>query len=300
MTELLSALGSLSLGGSLAIGALALLAHFSRSRYGARWRCLVWLLLCLRLAIPVSIQLPEQAELQRPIQLPTPNNTVIYSYEPSGPRPQQPVSSQPPDLTQPATPAPVPEVVPPMDVDEPTSKREITLFQAISILWGTGVIGMTAWFIFSHVRFLRYVRRWSRPATDPETVQVYNWTGDLLGLDIRPRLRLCAGLNAPMLAGVFRPTLLLPEKGLTGDALRYSLLHELAHYRRHDIWLKTLALWVNALHWFNPCMWYMMRLVERDTELACDEAALKKLPLEEHSAYGKTILDAVERLKTAS
>ena len=57
-----------------------------------------------------------------------------------------------------------------------------------------------------------------------------------------------------------------------------------------------MALWVNALHWFNPFMWYMVRLVERDTELACDEAALKALPAGERAAYGRTILSAAERL----
>jgi len=73
----------------------------------------------------------------------------------------------------------------------------------------------------------------------------------------------------------------------------------LTHFNRRDIWLKSLALLVNAVHWFNPLMWYMTRLVERDTELACDEAALKKLPAEEHGGYGTTILDAVERLRAA-
>ena len=95
------------------------------------------------------------------------------------------------------------------------------------------------------------------------------------------------------------PKLLLPEGEMGDNALRYSLLHELTHFKRRDIWLKTLALLVNAIHWFNPFMWYMTRLVERDTELACDEAALKLLPTEEHKAYGTTILDAVERLKAA-
>lgn len=298
MTEFLTALGTLSLGGSLVIGVLALLAHFSRTRYAAHWRCWVWLLLCLRLAIPVSIELSGQTEIQRPIQLPAPSNTVIYSYQQIDPQPQQPVSPQP-NASQPVAPAPVPDAAPPQNVDEPAPKLEITLFQALSIVWIIGMAGMVMWFIISHVRFLRYVLRWSQPV-DSQTIQIYNQMGDLIGLHVRPTLRLCTGLKAPMLAGIFRPTLLLPEEGLTGDALRYSLLHELTHYKRRDIWLKTLALWVNAVHWFNPCMWYMMRLVERDTELACDEAALKKLPREEHGAYGKTILDAVERLKAAS
>lgn len=296
MTERLSVLGTLSLSGSLAIGVLALLARFSRTRYGARWRCWVWLLLCLRLAFPVSIQFPEQAEVQRPIRLPAPSNTVIYSYEP---REQQPIPQQQPDFSQPVAPTPAPETEPPQNLDEPAPKREITLFQVFTLAWSIGAVGMLAWFAVSHLRFLRYVRRWSRPVSDPRAVQAYNQMGDLLDLHARPALRLCAGLKAPMLAGVFQPVLLLPEQELPADALRYSLLHELTHYKRRDIWLKALALWVNALHWFNPCMWYMIRLVERDTELACDEAVLKKLPHAEHSAYGKTILNAVQRLKAA-
>ena len=103
-----------------------------------------------------------------------------------------------------------------------------------------------------------------------------------------------------MLVGLLHPKLLLPEGDMGDNDIRYSLLHELTHFKRRDIWLKTLVLWVNALHWFNPLMWYMTRLVERDMELACDEAALKTLPREEHSAYGRTLLDAVERLKAAS
>ena len=84
---------------------------------------------------------------------------------------------------------------------------------------------------------------------------------------------------------------------MSGEELGFSLLHELTHYRRRDIWLKMLAAWVNALYWFDPLMWYMVRLVERDTELACDEDALSRLSRSDYSAYGQTILAAVARLQ---
>ena len=99
-----------------------------------------------------------------------------------------------------------------------------------------------------------------------------------------------------MLAGLFRPAILLPQGNVSGEELGFSLLHELTHYRRKDIWLKTLAMWVNALYWFNPLAWYMLRLVERDTELACDEDTLRRLSRSDYSAYGQTILTAVARL----
>jgi len=154
-----------------------------------------------------------------------------------------------------------------------------------------------AWNAAAHLRFLRYLRRWAAPVSDGEAIAAYNRLGDLLGLNRRPRLLACRGLRAPMLAGTLRPAVLLPQEPIVGEELALSLLHELTHYRRRDVWRKLLAVWVNALHWFNPLMWRMVRLMERDAELACDEEALRRLPPESRSAYGQTILNAAARLR---
>jgi beta-lactamase regulating signal transducer with metallopeptidase domain len=153
------------------------------------------------------------------------------------------------------------------------------------------------WSGWAHLRFLSWLRRWAAPVTDGEAIRAFNQLGDRLGLHRRPRLLVCQGLKVPMLAGILRPALLLPQEGVSGEALGFSLLHELTHFRRRDIWLKTLAMWASALHWFNPLMWYMVRLVERDIELACDEDALRSLPKSDFAAYGQTILNAVARLQ---
>ena len=282
----------------MAVIVLALIARLSRTRYSAKWRCWLWVLLCVRLAIPVSIQLPERVEVQPPIQIAVPSDPVIYTYEPEIPVVQQP-EPELPQQSGPTTPMP--------DVDRPIQsspvqtqpKREITLHQVVFVVWGVGASSMLLWYAFSHLRFLRWLRRWGCPVVNSETIRVFNELGNRLELNTRPGLFFCAGLRVPVLVGVLSPKLLLPEGEMGERTLRYSLLHELTHFKRRDIWLKTLALLVNAIHWFNPFMWYMTRLVERDTELACDEAALKLLPMEEHSAYGTTILDAVERLKAA-
>lgn len=73
--------------------------------------------------------------------------------------------------------------------------------------------------------------------------------------------------------------------------------HELTHFRRRDIPLKALVLWVKALHWFNPLMWLMARAVEQDTELACDDSTLHALPGDQRSAYGRSILQAVSAVQ---
>ena len=155
------------------------------------------------------------------------------------------------------------------------------------------------WNLLSHLRFCRYLNRWAAPVRDADILALYNALGNQLGLDRRPRLLSCPGLAVPMLAGLFRPALLLPENPPAGDALRFSLLHELTHFRRRDIFRKTLALWVRVLHWFNPLVWLTARTMDRDIELSCDESALKHLPPAEHAAYGRTILSAVSALTGA-
>lgn len=294
MAEFLSVLGTLTLGGAAAIGVLALVARFSRVRYAARWRCWLWLLLCIRLAIPAAIQLPERLEAQPPIQITAPSDTVIYTYAPEV-IPEEP-DAQLPQVEQPVAPAPDAER-PGVSAPDAQENKQITLYQVVFVVWAVGAAAMLLWYAFSHLRFLRWLHRWGNPVVNGQTIRVFNDLGDKLELNRRPELLVCTGLRVPVLAGVFSAKLLLPEGEIGEDELRYSLLHELTHFKRRDIWLKTMALIANAIHWFNPFMWYMTRLIERDTELACDEAALKQLPAGEHSAYGKTILDAVARLK---
>ena len=287
--ELLPALGALTLGGSIAVILFALAGRASRARYGARWRCWIWALLCLRLVIPVSLLSLVESGRQAPIQLSLPSDPVLYAYNagsapavPTGDfHPAEPSSAG----TGPAAPAEGTQAA------EDWTRRSISLSEVVFLLWLAGAAVMGAWLLISHVRFLRYVRRWSRPVQASDVIRLYNQTGDQLKLDRRPALGICAGLSAPMLAGLLRPVLLLPEDLPEGDAMRCALVHELTHFKRRDIWLKTLALLANLVHWFNPLMWYMVRL-----ELACDEAVLRRLPPEEHAAYSRTILGAAARL----
>ncbi len=306
MTEFLLTLATFSVGGAVAVVAFAIAARASRSRYAARWRCWIWLLLCLRLLIPVSFLAADKTTHSAPIQITTPSDTVIFEYD-SPAQPVIPGENVGDPAPSPSSATPVqPSVTPSAPVQSGSAegsvnaeelKIELTLSEILFLVWAVGALVMLSWVVISHLRFVRCIRRWSKPVEDPEAIRMYNQIGDQLGLDRRPGLRVCSGLKAPMLAGIFHTRLLLPENPPTGDELRFTLVHELTHFRRRDIWLKGVALLTNVVHWFNPFLWYMVRLVERDTELACDEAALRQLPPEDHAAYGRTILNAVERLK---
>lgn len=150
MNDSLIALISFSLGGAIVIVLLAVAAHGSRSRYAARWRCWVWLVVCLRLLIPVSLIPEKQAP---PIQLSIPNNVVIHVPE------RNPL---PPDVPEknaadcPASETPV--------IEERT--KTLSLFQIAGIVWGLGTAAAAGWAILSHLRFLAYLRGGDHLCTD--------------------------------------------------------------------------------------------------------------------------------------
>ena len=227
MTDFLPRLAALSLGGGGVILLLLTAGQLTRMKYAARWRCVGWLLLCLRLAVPVSLVslLPAQgAQAAAPIRLELPSDRVVYTYQPPV-RPSLPAqggttggeqTAAPGDSAAPAAPA----------AQQPSAPAfTLSLSQLLFLLWLLGAAAVLVWAAVSHLRLLRYLRRWAGPVREPDTLRLFNQIGDQLHLYARPALRRCQGLQVPMLAGVLSPVLLLPEESLDPQALRYSILH---------------------------------------------------------------------------
>ena len=111
-----------------------------------------------------------------------------------------------------------------------------------------------------------------------------------------PRICVSNSRRAPLTFGVFRPTVLLPEDLPVGDAqFQLVLAHELAHIRRRDCLRKLLLTVCLCLYWWNPLVWMMVWLANRDMELACDEAVLRALGSDCKKAYALTLLDMAQR-----
>lgn len=274
MDEILMDLFALSLGGSVVALVLMGVARVTRARYAAKWRCVIWALLCLRLII----LLPLVPQVQAPVQM-----TVPQMDRPVA------VSAAP-------TVAPNTGTAPQIHPDEEEKAPALTMSHIVSGVWLLGMCGVLVWSGVSHMRLRRYLRRWASVETREEVCCRYAAQAQRLNLKRVPKLLACPGLEVPMLTGLVAPALMLPQNASPEDGLDYALLHELIHYRRRDIWLKALVMLTVSVHWFNPVMWLMVRQVDRDIELACDEMALTVLPEEERLAYGETILQAAARV----
>jgi Tol biopolymer transport system component len=81
----------------------------------------------------------------------------------------------------------------------------------------------------------------------------------------------------------------------TPEEMRYVFLHELAHLRRHDIYLGWLTSLLQVLHWFNPLVWFAFYRMRADRELACDALVLTRTGQDKSHEYGGAILGLVRR-----
>ena len=110
------------------------------------------------------------------------------------------------------------------------------------------------------------------------------------GCDREAELYRCSGIHTPMLMGFRRPVILLPADVPAGS-LEAALAHELTHLKHRDTWYMLLMTLARCVHWFNPLVWLMVRTARRDMELCCDYDLLNGQGEEARRAYGRAILD---------
>ena len=109
-------------------------------------------------------------------------------------------------------------------------------------------------------------------------------------------VRLTEDLDSPMLAGLWRPTILLPTRYGGAQAAEAAALvcrHEAAHARRGDnlrLLLEELAL---ATLWFNPMLSAVRGRLSAAREEVCDAAALAGLDPRERRLYARSLLDCL-------
>ena len=113
-----------------------------------------------------------------------------------------------------------------------------------------------------------------------------------------------AFLKSPVLAGFLHPRIYLPihlisdfnAGTISATDIRYMLLHELQHYKHKDILVGYLINTVNVFYWFNPLIWYFLKRIRQERELACDSAVLQLLKETEYKSYGNTLINFAETI----
>jgi len=98
----------------------------------------------------------------------------------------------------------------------------------------------------------------------------------------------------PAVCGIFRTRIILPKsatENTSGDELEYIFIHELTHYKKLDVLKLFLMEIVLCIHWFNPILYYVKNAIVQDIELACDESVIDSIQKDKHAVYAQMLIN---------
>ena len=279
-----------SLLGSLAILAMLVLKPLWRERYRAKTRCWLWLALAAFLLLPVDFSVKNA-----PVQAAPPKDYTLFVG--TDKTAIQSTDNLFGDMAEKSgqSPAQVRDTIIQRPVTNPEQKTT-RYIPVTTILFYGYLAGAAAFLLYqgvSYALFRRTVRRWKRDVSRADYAAMLSDTARDLVVSA-PEMIVCEAISTPAVTGLLRPRLLLPHERYDVQELRYILRHELCHLKRRDMLLKLVLLAANAMHWFNPVVYLMLRQADEDIELACDSAATDGLELPERAAYSRTLLAAVQ------
>lgn len=162
----------------------------------------------------------------------------------------------------------------------------------LSVIWLAGLLLCFGFFAVSYIKCYREFR-FSLPVEN-DILEAWKEKHPLKrSLSIRQT----ETIAAPLSYGVIRPVILMPENTEWKNIyqLRYVLEHEYVHIRRLDMLTKLIMIAAVCIHWFNPLVWVMYILFNRDLELSCDETVVRRFGMDIKSVYATALISMEEK-----
>jgi beta-lactamase regulating signal transducer with metallopeptidase domain len=259
------------------------------ARLSPAWRIGLWMLVGMKLMLPAFIPagfglggwFPRSARMANAYSpdLPSASQSATHAITPT--TPLQEVASSLPTHTR-------------SDISLPSDIRHspFVISHFALAAWLTGALIVLLAAFVRQRRFDHALRRRPR-STDPTLRTLITSLSRKAGIKQHVSIVLMPAGTTPAVVGIRQPQILLPEdwqSRFDQRSLRHVLLHELLHVKQHDLLWNWAAIAVQALHWFNPLVWFVVSRFQSDRELRCDAGALDLLSPTERLDYGHTLL----------
>ena len=255
------------------------LSPMLNKRFIARWKYWAWMLITIRLIVPINFGLPQFTAPAGMYEVMAIQNMPVAELFAQLPFPAQADTAG-------------------LLVYTTYSLVEsITLYQVFFLIWLAGSI------VFATVQVARYftakrkILRWSVVAKRKEVDETLSRLSKEMGIKTTIFLMVNKEIASPMIMGLVRPVLMLPHEDYESNDLAFILRHELTHFKHKDIVYKVALFIANAIHWFNPIVYLMVNEAHADMERVCDDAVLENKGAEERREYGEVILNSIGQQK---
>ncbi|NHM33849.1 M56 family metallopeptidase [Neobacillus terrae] len=273
---LLSLMGSI-----LALGILVIKAIF-RQRLSAKLHYYIWILLVLRLIVPIDIQshisfisfIPNEQKKLDP-------HFIAEQYVPN--------IIQTSTITTESTPS----IEDSNALADPGIIGGIFSYDTAAVLWIIGVSSILLYILCVNILMRAKLKKCSACERE-DLIEILEAEKSKLKVNSKIKIIYSNYSKSPAVYGMIHPKIIIPEElidKLTPEEFRFVLSHELTHIKNKDLVVNTLLMIVKAIYWFNPLIWYSLNQVKQDCEVACDASVISTLKTEEVKKYGQTIIN---------
>lgn len=247
----------ISVSCSAVILILLVLRPFADRRVAPAWRYFVWLIIALRLVFPFRFEVKNA-----PVSIPAKNYNVVLTTNSDS-------------FTAIMDDEELKAYTPKNPGDSADGAPIATLEEVIFEIWLCGAVLFTSFHLISLILFKIRIKPHMKK--------------------IEQNVYICEKIGTPMVVGFFKPTVLIPDKKYTDDELRLIIKHEMTHFKRLDVWYKLLIMIANAMHWFNPAVYFMAKAATRDMEFFCDMQVIKNADENTRKNYSLAILKSMKK-----
>ena len=176
---------------------------------------------------------------------------------------------------------------------EPAVQSRFAEVSISSIIWLIGAIILFVFFTVIHIRNCKELR-FSLPIHNHDLIN--EWSKEH---KIKRTITILQSdrITTPLAVGLIKPRIILPKSMNIEDKelLQYVLTHEYYHIKRFDVLSKTILTIALCLHWFNPLVWIMLILMNRDIELTCDEKVVCHFGTDTKFSYAYSLIRMAEQ-----
>ncbi|MDP5276406.1 M56 family metallopeptidase [Chengkuizengella axinellae] len=294
----------LSIMSSVLIGIILLTKAIFKDSLNAHWHYYIWFLVILRLIVPytpessVSIfnflpQISQQIEEIEGIQ---------QSHDASPINEDAMIAKNLTNVSLPTEEKSV-EIIGEENVIafETGEQKDVSFklnYESIIIIWIIGVIIILLVIATVNIRFHWKLKKQPKCKEDA-LLNILEECKAKLKITSNVSIIYDDTIKTPSIVGMVFPKLLMPKQmvnELSRDEIKYVILHELTHLKRKDVFINGVAILLQAIHWFNPLVWYAFQKMRTDCEIACDAKVLSYLEKNEHLKYGQTIINVLSKL----
>lgn len=170
------------------------------------------------------------------------------------------------------------------------------------------IILLTLWIIGMLTMVMLLLRSWRRlyhlqnsalPLQNQQVRQIYLDSLSEMGIKRTLPIYSTAFLKSPVTVGFFSPRIYMPIHLISDfnpKDMKYMLLHELQHYRYKDALVGHFSNLAGIVYWFNPFVWYALKEMRLEREIACDASVLQMLHETDYLDYGNTLINFAEKI----